>query len=324
MNIKLKTMYENEIALLKKCNEELATENETLKERLLETNYLNGSLKLTLVANKLKLQHENYNQVETSSSVVIRDLFDSKTKRDKVFNYVKENRSKILTLGRTRNQYIVNDGYELEEIIDHIYYILSYNPEELFKFNEHEYIKRKDYFDLMQTNQSYGFLFESEMSKKYKAFLYKDLPDSYIMKFGLTHRDTGIDLVDIENKTLYQCKCYSGTLRMNEQLERSKEMLHKFQEVDKDYKLILIVNEGVNVQDIDIETIYEKPTININPVDKYTINEFITLNMNKLKPNKIATLINENSSIFTDFKKELTPVAVSRRKSRILKQLYGI
>ena len=321
MNIKLKTMYENEIALLKKCNEELTTENETLKERLLETNYLNGSLKLTLIANKLKLQHENYNQVETSSSIVIKDLFDSKTKRDKVYNYVKENRSKILTLGRTRNQYLVNDGYELEEIIDHIYYILAYNSEELFTFNEQEYRKRKDYFDLMQTNQAYGFLFESEMSRKYNAFLYKDLPDSYIMKFGLTHRDTGIDLVDIQNKKLYQCKCYSGTLRMSDQLQRSKEMLNKFKVIDEDYELFLIVNEGADIQNVDIDTIYEKTSINTNPTDQYSINEFIALKMNQLKPNKIANLINENSSIFSDFKKELTPAAVSRRKARIIKQM---
>jgi hypothetical protein len=108
---------------------------------------------------------------------------------------------------------------------------------------------------------------------------------------------------------------------MSDQLQRSKEMLNKFKAIDEDYELFLIVNEGADIQNVDIDTIYEKTSINTNPTDRYSINEFIALKMNQLKPNKIASLINENSSIFSDFKKELTPAAVSRRKARIIKQM---
>lgn len=114
--------------------------------------------------------------------------------------------------------------------------------------------------------QTYGFLFESEMSRKYSAFLYKDIPKYILIDFGLNHKDTGIDLVDLKNKILYQCKCYTTTkLTLTDSLKRSLKMLKKFQSIDPDYQLKFLFNEGIDVDqevlDLHIPILYEQTTL---------------------------------------------------------------
>lgn len=257
---------EDEINELDKQIKELETKKINLESKLIETNSLNGSLKLSFSNNELKIHHENYNQVQGFKDFVIQNIFDSKSKRDKIYYFVKEHRSNVLEIGRNRNHYIIKHGFDKEHIINHVQTILIFKPFEPFQFNINEYILRLTRYKIDKSIQSYGFLFESEMSRKYNAFLYKDIPKHILIDFGLTHKDTGIDLVDLKNKILYQCKCYTTTkLSISDSIQRSLKMLKKFQSIDPDYQLKFLFNEGIDVDqdvlDLHVPIIYEPTTI---------------------------------------------------------------
>ena len=257
---------ENEIKDLDKQIKDLETKKIDLESKLIEANSLNGSIKLSFDKNELKLHHENYNQVQGSKDFVIQNIFNSKSKRDKIYYFVKEHLSNVLEIGRNRNHYIINHGFNQDNVVEHIRMILKSKSFEQFQFNTDEYIIRLTRYKIEKSIQSYGFLFESEMSKKYHAFLYKDIPKHILIDFGLDHKDTGIDLVDLKNKILYQCKCYTTTkLTLTDSLKRSLKMLKKFQSIDQDYQLKFIFNEGIDVDqevlDLHVPILYEQTTL---------------------------------------------------------------
>lgn len=257
---------EYEINDLDKQIKELEIKKIELETKLQETNSLNGSIKLSFSDNELKLHHENYNQVQGVKDFVIQNIFNSKSKRDKIYYFVKERLSNVLEIGRNRNHYLIKHGFDKEHIINHVQTILISKSFEPFQFNINEYILRLTRYKIDKSIQSYGFLFESEMSRKYNAFLYKDIPKHILIDFGLTHKDTGIDLVDLKNKILYQCKCYTTTkLSISDSIQRSLKMLKKFQSIDPDYQLKFLFNEGIDVNqdvlDLHVPIIYEPTTI---------------------------------------------------------------
>lgn len=84
---------EYEINGLDKQIKELEMKKTELETKLQKTNSLNGSIKLSFSDNELKLHHENYNQVQGVKDFVIQNVFDSKSKRDKIYHFVKEHRS---------------------------------------------------------------------------------------------------------------------------------------------------------------------------------------------------------------------------------------
>lgn len=323
LNIKFRELMKKEIDTLNECVSHLQEKNDELEKRFLEINHLNGSLKIKIEQNRVKLQPENYTQrpysTKTREEIVIEDIMNTKEKRDRIFYYVVEGRSDILTLGRNRNNFIINKGFSSEDVVKHIYQILNDVHEYEFKFNEDEYKLREMRFNTLKTPQSYGYLFECEMSKKYHALLYKDLPRSFIINFGLTNKDTGIDLVDVEHKKLYQCKCYKGTLTMNNAIQRSIDILKQFQKKDPEYTLTLIVNEGLNVSGIDLPIIYEKTRFSEVQEPK-SINDFISEHID-MKLKDLAKLIHDNYDQFSDGSKDISDAAISVRRQRLIKKL---
>lgn len=326
MNIKFRELMKKEIETLNACVSHLQEKNNELEKRFLEINHLNGSLKIKIEQNRVKLQPENYTQrpysTKTREEVIIDELMNTKEKRDKIFYYVVEGRSNILTLGKDRNNFIINKGFCSDDVVKHIYNILDGTSDYEFKFNEDEYKLREMRFNALKSPQSYGYLFECEMSKKYNAFLYKDLPKSFISKFGLTNRDMGIDLVDIEHKKLYQCKCYKDTLTMNDAIQRSMDLLKQFQKKDPNYTLTLIVNEGLNVTGIDLPIIYEKTRLS-ETKELQTINDFISEHID-MKLKDLAKLIRDNYEQFSDGLKDISDAAISVRRQRLIKKINEI
>lgn len=236
-------MYINELL---KYQQSLIQKHERIIRNI---QYLKGSLKITITENNLKLHPENYNQVSKSSkenTLIIPNIIDSSNYRDKIFNYIELGLSKVFSIGKNRNSFIINAGYTNEQVIEEIQEILKLDEFDIsFKFNEIAY---KEYLEKYKTNPSsqlLGFIFEFEMSKKYQSHRYSDVPKIYLQKFGLTNKDTGIDLIDIPNKILYQCKYYETKIDISESLQRSRAMLEKFKSVDDNFQLKLIVKKDV-------------------------------------------------------------------------------
>ena len=112
--------------------------------------------------------------------------------------------------------------------------------ETAFKFNENEFASRLARYESSHNQFDKGFLYESYSSRQLEAVLYKDVTDEWLAHFGLNRNDPGIDLVDIENKRIYQCKHYS-VLKNSNSIQRSVSSAMKVKAIDSDYKSILIV-----------------------------------------------------------------------------------
>lgn len=248
--------------------EELVKQVTELKGQLIQLEYLKGSVKFKFRDDdNVKVQSEKYEQVCGEDDFVYAG-YDSVHIKNKVYEYIKAGKSHFLTITDKKHSFkIVNDDVSRTQIIEEIKRIIrSKEIVASFEFNVQEYALRRARYVMERSVQSYGFLFESEMSRKYNAFLYKDIPELCMQEFGLDHKDTGIDLVDLKNKILYQCKCYTTTkLTLTDSLKRSLKMLKKFQSIDPDYQLKFIFNEGIDVDqevlDIHVPILYEQTTL---------------------------------------------------------------
>lgn len=219
----------------------------TQNKEIMQIKYLKGSLKINISDSSCKLQAENYNQVtHKDNSIIIPNLINSINYRDKIYNYIKSGLSKNISIGKNINTFIIKDGVSNKEIIDEIQLIIHMEDFDInFEFNETKYKELLEKYNSNPSPQLKGFIFEFEMSKKYGIHRYADIPKIYLQQFGLTNKDTGIDLIDIPNKILYQCKYYEKIIDVTDSLMRSKSMLEKFREVNEDFQLKIIVKKDV-------------------------------------------------------------------------------
>ena len=203
-----------------------------------------GSIKISKVSDSvIKLNAENYNQVANGSEFVIENVDHPDMILNDLNKFIPE--AIHLKPNKHRNYYEID---EFSQAIDEIKrFIKGDIVIQDFKFNEKEFAITVDRYKKNPTAQLKGKVFELMMSKKYNAFVYSDLPISFLSKFGLTRVDKGIDLIDIKRKYLYQCKYTEKNLSMSDKLKRSLALCAKFQLIDSQFKLFLIVNTEANV-----------------------------------------------------------------------------
>ena len=210
-----------------------------------------GSIKISKVSDVLiKLNAANYNQVVTVNSVVIENIdYPSQVLKD-LSKFADE--CKEISTTKHKDYYEVSD---FDKAVDEISNFIHGNIKDLtFIFNQQEYDILIHRYLETPTVQIKGKIFELQMSRKYNAFVFSDVPSTFISKFGLNKVDTGIDLVDTKNKILYQCKYSESNLSMNEQLKRTLAMYDKIKQIDDSYTLKLLVNKEMKVS----KTVSEK------------------------------------------------------------------
>jgi len=109
-----------------------------------------------------------------------------------------------------------------------------------FEFNETEYQLLLQEYESNRSDYLKAELYKFICSRQIEAVLYKDVTDDWLAHFVLTKDDIGIDLVDIENKRIYQCKYYS-VLKYSSQIQHSQATYAKIKDIDSEYEFILIV-----------------------------------------------------------------------------------
>ena len=230
-----------------------------------------GSIKIKKITKTLlKLQCEHYNQVETKDSFVINDINEPSIYLELIKKYVEKHNDILLEKTATKNVYKTVSFKRGCHLIKDLITTTKLNVfDNKFKFNKKYYKKTIKKYNISKSPQLKGKVFECQMSKKYNAFLWKDLPITFLNKFGFNRKDIGIDLVDTKNKILYQCK-YVKDLYYTDSLKRTFNVYDKIKSIDSDYKLYLIVDVSTNIASIVkniVKIIYEQ--FNYNDLYKH-------------------------------------------------------
>lgn len=216
----------------------------------------NGSVKIKIINRKsVKLQYDNYNQVETKNSIVIRNVKDSKFKCKELYDFIHENNIEYIKTSDCRNIYEITDSTKINDAITFFNNFISnnenFNTDYSFNFNNEKYIELIKKYEIDNSPRLRGFLYELEASKFFNAFLYHDLPKSFLNKFKLNNVDKGIDLINIRDKVCYQCKCYKCKISLTESLQRTLNLYEKIHSIDNEFKLVLLVND-INLVSDDV------------------------------------------------------------------------
>lgn len=235
-----------------------------LNDKLLRYDALSGSIKIKrMKGGDYKTTAKTYNQVQTKFDTVIRNVENVKQMNQYIYNHIKAHPQSFIQARKELNRF---DVYDEEKARDYILSIINKSvqtPVKKFSFNEAEYERRLSNFRKSNNSpRSKGFLFESIMSRKYKANLWQDKSEDFILNFGLPNEDCGIDLVDEENKICYQCK-HVKSLPLTNALSRTLELFSKVKKIDTEYKLVLICRSdsvvSKNVKERYEDVIYEPP-----------------------------------------------------------------
>ena len=261
LSLENKTILEEQQKLI----EEIRKENEALKQKLIQYDSLKDSIKIKQLPNgKYHLSAKSYNQVKTNNSDVIEDLENVKKFNEYIYNNISKNEYDFIKTTDKKHFYTITNIEKVKDLIISLAeeYNKIYDSKDNFKFNEAEYNKRLENYNKTNSPKSKGFLFESLMSKKYNANLWKDKSDEFVKKFNVPNEDVGIDLIDEKNKIVYQCK-YVKTICLSEQLKRTLNIFEKIKSIDDSYKLVLLCSNESNLSKT-IEMLYKNNIIKEN------------------------------------------------------------
>lgn len=216
---------------------DLEEENEAQRKEIERFEIANsGCLMLIDSPKGLQLRKSPYDEPDKPGRLVIRGIKNY----EKIYEIVKDKMAKTfmkLQHGKY-NTTLEESSSIIEDIVDDAKEEIEEPSTIDFVWNEVLYEKRKSQ---AIDNKSKGFLYESYCSKVLSAFVHEDLPQWFKTKFGLNNTDGGIDLFDLKNKILYQCKFYVK-LKMSDALKRTNEAISsKIQAIDKDYIIKLVV-----------------------------------------------------------------------------------
>lgn len=224
-------------------NTKLAAENTKLK-REIEIQYLieTGSIVISKVPSGIHLSSSVLNEPERDDKLVFNDIHKPKHILDKAEKGLKSRFQQV-----RKNVYISDFTDEDKAFITQIINeAIASVPSTEFVFNEEEYNKRLERFNMNPLESLRGFLYESECSQHFSARLYGDVPDEWLEQFGLNRKDPGIDLVDIRRKIVYQCKWYK-LLKMTTAIQRTRNAIQRLKTIDNEYQIKLIVPDNCYV-----------------------------------------------------------------------------
>ena len=179
-----------------------------------------------------------YDGLVNTAIKIINDVYNVQRIKNLINFYVKNDGVKgVKSLGS--NNYEIQDFNVFLDFIEGLRnYTYTYNYDVNYCINK--FVNKNPNL----TKQNKGFMFEFFCSQKYNIPSFKYTKTE---KLGLTKIDKGIDLLDLDNKIVAQCKYYENTIldtnKLNNYISFCKEFV--------DYKRLLFVNESIKINVIN-------------------------------------------------------------------------
>lgn len=232
-------------------------ELEVIKEKFIKANPSLGSIKILIVSdNEIKIQNTSYELLKTKGTLKIYTNYDHKIIYDNIKTIIKDNPTDYIQYIENNKFYISNTEKAIElieNIINGRYELCVSNK------NFDEEIKK------YRNPENKGKLYEYQCAKHFNVILWKNVSEVYLKTYNLNKKDVGVDLIDVKNKILYQCKNYNTRLNMSK-LATFERTFKLFKSKDEEWKQILIVND-INKLSSDVINNYKNNIVEI-PYDK--------------------------------------------------------
>lgn len=98
-----------------------------------------------------------------------------------------------------------------------------------------------------EKSQINGKLFEYQCVYTLQLILWKNISPEFLITYGLGNNDIGVDLIDINNKILYQCKHFTKTYCGEHNVKTFNNIYKHFHDIDEEWIQILLVSEKTKI-----------------------------------------------------------------------------
>ena len=230
---------------LEQNNISLKLKYEELRNNFIKANPALGYLKISLENDQqIKVQFATNPLLVNKNTLKLYSGYDANSMFRKIKEEIKEHPIDAISYD-TNNKFNITNTEKALEYIDNIMNNIYYN------YNNNKYIKEEyvtlvdEYYKNMEDktdkgkgNRSRlkGHIYEYQCAYDMKICMQKNLSKTFFIENNLTSKDIGFDLIDVDNKVLYQCKNYSYRI-CTKMLDTFFVLRNKL----KDYKLKLIV-----------------------------------------------------------------------------------
>ena len=230
---------------LEQNNISLKLKYDELRNNFIKANPSLGYLKINLENDRqIKVQFATNPLLVNKNTLKLYSGYDANNMYRKIKEEIKEHPIDAISYD-TNNKFNITDTKKALEYIDNIMNNIYYN------YNNNKYIKEEyvelvnEYYKNMEDktdkgkgNRSRlkGHIYEYQCAYDMKICMQKNLSKTFFIENNLTSKDIGFDLIDVDNKVLYQCKNYSYRI-CTKMLDTFFILRNKL----KDYKLKLIV-----------------------------------------------------------------------------------
>lgn len=230
---------------LEQNNISLKLKYEELRNNFIKANPALGYLKISLENDQqIKVQFATNPLLVNKNTLKLYSGYDANSMFRKIKEEIKEHPIDAISYD-TNNKFNITDTKKALEYIDNIMNNIYYN------YNNNKYIKEEyvelvnEYYKHIEDNTDKGkgnrsrlkgHIYEYQCAYDMKICMQKNLSKTFFIENNLTSKDIGFDLIDVDNKVLYQCKNYSYRI-CTKMLDTFFILRNKL----KDYKLKLIV-----------------------------------------------------------------------------------
>lgn len=230
---------------LEQSNISLKLKYEELKNNFIKANPSLGYLKISLENDRqIKVQFATNPLLVNKNTLKLYSGYDANNMYRKIKEEIKEHPIDAISYD-TNNKFNITDTKKALEYIDNIMNNIYYNYNNN-KYIKEEYVKLVDeYYKNMEDNTDKGkgnrsrlkgHIYEYQCAYDMKICMQKNLSKTFFIENNLTSKDIGFDLIDVDNKVLYQCKNYNYRI-CTKMLDTFFVLRNKL----KDYKLKLII-----------------------------------------------------------------------------------
>lgn len=230
---------------LEQNNISLKLKYEELRNNFIKANPALGYLKISLENDQqIKVQFATNPLLVNKNTLKLYSGYDANNMYRKIKEEIKEHPIDAISYD-TNNKFNITDTKKALEYIDNIMNNIYYNYNNN-KYIKEEYVKLVDeYYKNMEDNTDKGkgnrsrlkgHIYEYQCAYDMKICMQKNLSKTFFIENNLTSKDIGFDLIDVDNKVLYQCKNYNYRI-CTKMLDTFFVLRNKL----KDYKLKLIV-----------------------------------------------------------------------------------
>ena len=246
---------------IKEITEELALDHEELQNKynklrhdFEQANPSLGYLKISIANNQqMKIQFGTTPLLTNNDTLKLYTGYDAKKMYDKIRAEIKEHPIDAISYDN-HNKFNITDTTKalqyIDDIMNNIYYTYSENKyiKQEYKELVDRYIKLTNRLNEEMNENTCrnlvkrianikGFIYEYQCAYDFKLCQQRNISKTFFIENSLTSKDIGFDLIDINNKVLYQCKHYSGRISI-----KHLQTFFRFRDKLQDYKLRIITN----------------------------------------------------------------------------------